>query len=1059
MFRFFLSRPIASLMVTGFLLLIGLLGLSRLRISLFPDLEVPRIYLLTRFPGMAPAQVEQMVTVPLEETIGSVTGLESMESRSERGLSVIETTFDWDTDRDLAMIELRQKLDQIYTAMPESASRTIMVPYDPSRDPIMVLHVQDKGLGKRLRFFLDTVLRPDLEQIDGVAALEINGGYQREISINIDRPRLYGYGLDIQSVVESVRGHNISEPIGAVQSGHFEKTVRIDARAHTLSDLKQIPIGKGENGAAVLLSEVASIENGYADRYGETLINGEPGIILGLRKEPGANTLDTSEAIQKEIESINRKHGQHVELRIIEDQSRFVRDSISSVRNAAILGGAIAFLLLLVFLSNIRTAGIVALTMPVAILISFGVLYLLDVSLNVMSLSGIALGIGMLIDGSIMVSESIDRLISGDPESGRTENLERVLAGTKRVIGSLFASTLTTVVVFFPIIFVSGIAAALFQDLAIAVITSLLAGLFCSAILIPVLTLLSLHKGSRTDSKIRGGKSLTDRLQNMTGRFQGFLEKVESRYAGSMNWALESPRVVVILVALSSIAGIASLLLLPRGIMPATGTNIINAQITLPEGTPYKRTAEFAATIEREARTAGLVEQSVISVGHENDDPSEQVLGKNPQNFATLTLFLSPGIQPDEAVERIKALLPESHPIPIEAIRRPGPIQRIIGEGQNEFEIELKDISDSPGASLLRKVANALPAIPGVLSVEKKNLHRQPLLDVDLDRELLSQSGISPSQLASHLRSSVDGMAASVFREGDRSIDIRVRLEHPYRKTSDDLQAVRLSTQDGKQIALTGLIRTQIQKDDPALLRSNQRRVHRLRFRTTEDSADRAVTRAYERMEQLMKAEVPSGSTDPKDSTEARAPSKNRFTIQPVNAKTIDSLKSLLFAFAFSCVLIYQLLAGQFESLLHPLALLLSIPSLMVGAGVALFISQSGLNISSGIGIIMLSGIVINASIALFEGIEIRKSEMEVQTTSDLIRCIIEAGQSRIRPILLTTFTTIGGILPLAIGIGSGSENQQPMGIAMVGGLLVGTAVALIAFPTFYYLIERRKLQ
>ena len=240
-------------MVTGFLLLIGLLGLSRLRISLFPDLEVPRIYLLTRFPGMAPAQVEQMVTVPLEETIGSVTGLESMESRSERGLSVIETTFDWDTDRDLAMIELRQKLDQIYTAMPESASRTIMVPYDPSRDPIMVLHVQDKGLGKRLRFFLDTVLRPDLEQIDGVAALEINGGYQREISINIDRPRLYGYGLDIQSVVESVRGHNISEPIGAVQSGHFEKTVRIDARAHTLSDLKQIPIGKGENGAAVLL--------------------------------------------------------------------------------------------------------------------------------------------------------------------------------------------------------------------------------------------------------------------------------------------------------------------------------------------------------------------------------------------------------------------------------------------------------------------------------------------------------------------------------------------------------------------------------------------------------------------------------------------------------------------------------------------------------------------------------------------------------------------------------------------------------------------------------------
>ena len=332
-------------MVTGFLLLIGALGLSRLRVSLFPDLEVPRIYLLTRFAGMAPSQVEQMVTIPLEEAIGSVQGLDNIESRSERGLSVIEATFNWDTQRDLAMIDLRQKLDQIYTAMPENASRTIMVPYDPSRDPIALIEVQDQGLGKRLRFFVDTVLRPDLEQISGIAALEIDGGYNRQVNISLDRSRLYGHGLDIQRVVESIRSHNISEPVGFVQMGHFEKTVRLDARADDLEDLKEIPVGRGDNGAIVLLSSIAEVEDGYSDRNGETLVDGEPAVVLALRKEPGANTLATADAIKESVNELNLKHKNSVRLVLIEDQSKHVSEAIDSVRNAAVIVGIIAFFL------------------------------------------------------------------------------------------------------------------------------------------------------------------------------------------------------------------------------------------------------------------------------------------------------------------------------------------------------------------------------------------------------------------------------------------------------------------------------------------------------------------------------------------------------------------------------------------------------------------------------------------------------------------------------------------------------------------------------------------
>lgn len=1035
MIRFFLLRPIGALMATGFLVLLGVIGYAELKLALFPDLEVPTVFLATRFPGMSAAQVEQMVTVPIEEAISSTNNLKSLTSRSERGISVIEAVFEWKTDRNISLVELRQKLDQTYTSLPEDASRTLLLPYDPTKQPLMLLSIKDKRLGQRTRYFAETVLRSELEQIDGIAAIEIDGGYERQINVIVNRDRIQGYGLTPQLIADSIQSFNIREPVGQVRSGNYEKTIRINSAADSINDLSNIPVLRGENSGLVLLSQVSVIQDGYKDKFGDTLVNGSPAIVLKVRKEPGANSVITSKNVREALLLINKKYNNFIELQILEDKSQYIIDSIDSVRNAAILGATIAFALLYFFMKDFRSAVIVVLTIPIAITISFGFLNLFNVSLNIMSLSGLALGVGMLIDGSIIIVESISKNNITEDKTRHTL-INSYQKGVNHVIGSLVASTLTTVIVFFPIVFVSGIAAALFRELAIAVIITMLAGLFCSIILIPTLLLL-FHKKSLVEITQNQNSYVKTQFQIIHRTSDNLIIRSQEIYSRVMNAVLVSSRRIPIIICIISLLGVFLLLILPKSVMPEVDTGSIKVRINLPSGTPYEKTSSLVSELQAQFDNQSISRLSIANIGHETDDIVEQVVNRKPQSKAEMIVYLDAIEDPMQIIQSLRK------GTEIQANPNPGPIQQIIGEGQNEYEVIFKNLQDRTSNEILLKLSDELKKKERVIAVDDYTIYREPVINVSVDRELLGRSNLSPLMVSSTLRAGIAGSIASVFRDGDRSIDIRVRFAPEYRRDIQDLEAMQLVNGEAVH-TLKGLIVSNHSFDDPPLMRLNQKRIHSLRFKLIDDSIDEIIPQIDRFLQEQLK----------------RAGSNTSYTIEPVNRKTVESLNQLFFAFGLSCVFIFQLLAGQFESFKHAASLLFSIPGLLLGAGIALLITGSGLNISSGIGMVMLTGIVINASIALYEGIQLRMPEKDsIDYNHKLRKAIISAGNDRIRPILLTSLTSIGGVLPLAIGIGTGSENQQPMGIAMVGGMLIGTLIALVVFPGLFYLVESKPEQ
>tara|TARA_Y100001937_G_scaffold11083_1_gene13482 strand:+ start:52329 stop:55505 length:3177 start_codon:yes stop_codon:yes gene_type:complete len=1056
-------------MLSGFLVLLGVLGLARLNVSLFPEMDVPQIYLLTEFPGQGPNEVEQMVTIPLEEAVSGCSGLKELESRSERGLSVIKVTFEWGRKPELAMVELRQILDRVYSSLPENASRTTMLAYDPTREPIMLLHVQDRGLGRRLRFFAETSLRPELEQLAGVAAVDIDGGRKREIRIAVDKSKAYALGLDIRTLAQSIRSHNVERSVGFVHAGAIEKTVRLDSRARSLEEIGSIPVKKGKENSIVPLSAVARVRDGYSDPTGEVLLNGKTAVILKIRKEASANTLHTVRAVREALKRINTRHRESVRISILENKSEEIRDSIDSVTTAAALGGAIAFVLLLIFLNSIRSASLIGLTMPISILISFGFLYLFAVDLNIMSLGGMALGVGMLIDGSIMVSESINRELQRNqiPEPdfatqtrGNTEARPdltgaepitifrdnkrdlsaRVARATGSITGSLTASTLTTVVVFLPITLVSGIAAAMFKDLAIAVIVTLLCGLYCSLVLMPVCAVLLELRA--TESRNGSSKPMQGRwraaLHTLSRRAAGFMERLEDRYLACMRSTLARPRRTILLFLAMSGSGLLLLLLLPYSLMSDSVSGSVEVEFALPPGSDYERTTEFARSLESELKALPEIRSTLTRIGHESDDPSEKVQGRMPENQGAMTVYLKPGIRGAALLPGIRSLDPRGENIILQAAPAPGAIHRILGQGRRGFNLDMRGLSNQQAKILMPRVARQLRKSPHVSSVGFRNQGNQPLLKLAVRDRLIPSP--SPALIATHLKSSIKGVVVSRFREGDRSIDMRLRLDEGSTRRVEDLDQIKLNLGSDKQLSLQGLLKAESVSSVPALLRKNQSGLHRLSFSISRDKQDAALPEIRKNIEAALVSQ-------PGETGRSRA----SYSIRPA-ARASEELQPLFFAFLLSGILIYQLLAAQFESYLQPLALLISIPGMLPGCALSLFLFDHGLNIGSATGMVLLTGIVINSSIALFEETEMRRTK-----TTDVKTALMQAGRTRLRPILLTTMTTAGGMLPLAFLPGTGGSLQEPMAIAILGGLITGTASAIVIYPCFYYLIESRR--
>lgn len=1026
------------------IVLLGMIAVGRLPISLFPDIVFPRLTILTPYGGVAPEEMENLVTRPVEDAVSSVPGVHGIESRSQEGLSIVEVQLEWGASLDLAIIQLRQKLDLARALLPQDSGRSILVRYDPASMPIVSLVARPRQIsGDQLRDTVDREVRPFLERIPGVASINILGGRKREIRVDVDARRLRGFGLNLSQLNQALGAANFAFPAGQVYKGDREYTVRFQGEFRSVDEIKNTIIHTGEGGQPVYLHQLAEVLDDFKDPRGEALYNGQRAVVVGLKKEPGKNTVATALAIRKSLKEINHRFGQRLQFAVIQDRSLYVSGAISSVAQATALGGLVAFMILLFFLKDLRAAMIILVSIPVAILSTFVLMFARDISLNIMSLGGLSLGIGMLVDNSIVVLEAIYQQRDRDPEaSPRTHAVQ----GTRSVSASITASTLTSIIVFLPIIFVSGVAGAVFSDLAWTVSFALVSSLITALSLIPMLCALPLG------DKINGFvERFNHRLDPLYQIADGLVAYLIDKYLYVLDYALRNPGRVLGVTAGLSLAGVLAFWPLEKRLFPEVDRGEVQGVFHLHGGTDIDHARDVHLRLQKFIKKNNLAKHSITVIGYDEDDIDSLMKGVRKPDFAEAEFFLDADeIDSQEFIESMQIASRQSGSLEASYHLRGDALQELMGEAAGTLQLDFEGRDRTSLRSLadfafddLRRVEKQL----GLIGLTSTSEARDPEMRLHLDRQRIASLGLAPGNVAQLLRSAVDGGVATAFRKHDQEIDVRVRLRAVDRRQIEQLRSLFVPVGQNRQVELGDLLHSESSRGMPTVLRENQHRLERVKIQfpasktsDVRDYLDLLINKLENKKTQM--------HAEDQDIT---------IRLQQANAETMQSLQGLLFAMGLSSILIYMLLAGQFESLVHPLTLAMTIPTMLWGAGAALLLTGHSLNITSAIGLILLVGIVVNAAIVLYEYIEQKRADIRNQDDEllQLPEILKEAGRDRLRPILLTTITTLCGMLPLALELGEGSEMQSPMAVAVIGGLSVASVVTLVAFPALYFVVER----
>ncbi|NND58739.1 MAG: efflux RND transporter permease subunit [Gammaproteobacteria bacterium] len=1041
------ERRITILMFTIAILLFGVVSLSRLKVNLLPDLSYPTVTVRTELTGAAPLEIESLVTKPIEESVGIIKNVRRVRSVSRAGQSDVILEFLWGTDMDIASVDVREKLDLL--ELPLEAARPMLLRFDPSNEPILRLALvhdeastgSDIARLKSLRRYAEDRLKNDLEAIEGTAAVKISGGLEDEIRILVDQQRLAQLGISINDVAARIRAENVNLAGGRLQQGTQRFLVRTINEFESVDDIADAIIAPG-NGQPVYLRDIAEVERGYKERVAITRVDGRESVELAVYKEGDANTVQVARRIKNRFEAIREDLPASVELKEIYDQSVFIADAIGQVRTAAAVGGLIAILVLYAFLRNVRATFIIGTAIPVSVIGTFVAMYASDLTLNIMSLGGIALAIGLLVDNAIVVLENIVR----KREQGESIR-DAARNGTSEVATAVIAATLTTVAVFFPMVFVHGIAGQLFRDQALTVTFALLFSLLVALTLIPMLA--AWGAGHRfTDSiddrpahgftefvavivgvfgwlfrKIGQGMRLL--LTPLVIVFQGFYRLSARLYRPTLGWSLNN-RIIVVLVAAAIFA--ATMTLVPRlgtELIPQMSQGEFDIDIRLAPGAPIEQT-DLAIRRAR-AIAAGLddvsLTYSVAGTGSRLD-ASPVDAGENSG-----TLHVRLAADADRAAENRV----------IEAMREG--LSRIAGV-QFEFsrpelftfstplEIEIAgyelDQLERVSRALMQRMEDSGRFTDLRTTIETGN----PEVQIQFDQDKAARLGLSVRDIADRVVAKVRGELATRYTWRDRKIDVLVRSVDERDASIDDIRRLIVNPESSRPVTLEAVADIRIARGPTEIRRADQERVALIFAAPLRGDLGSAV----ERIETYL--------------DEAAIPAGVAVTVTGQSSDMQESFASMQFALALAVFLVYLVMAAQFESVIHPFVILFTIPLALVGAVGALALTGTAINVVVLIGVIMLAGIVVNNAIVLVDLVnQLRAAGADKNTA------LRQAGAARLRPILMTTATTALGLLPMAIGFGEGAEVRAPMAITVIGGLLVSTLLTLVVIPVVYSLL------
>ncbi len=1049
--QFSIRRPVSVFIFAVAAIVFGVVAFQRLATDLLPDITYPSLSVRTVFDGAAPVEVENLITRPVENAVGVVNNVERVQSSSRADVSEVTLDFSWGTNMDLAALDVRERLDVLQ--LPADAERPVLLRYDPALDPILRLGLSGHGDLIRLRLVAEEQVKRALERIEGVAAVLVSGGLEEEIQVELDERRLANLGLSAERVLDRLAQENINLTGGRLREGQTEFLVRTVNEFLRPDDLRAVVVDRA-NGAIVRLEDVAQVRKGSKERELITRINGRESVEVAVYKEGGTNTVTVSDAVRESLEPLREKLQQvdpGLQLEVITDQARYIRQSVSEVLRTALYGGLLAILVLFLFLRSWKPTLIIGIAIPISVVSTFFLMYASGLSLNIMSLGGLTLGIGLLVDNSIVVLEAIQRR----RDAGLAE-AEAADVGASEVSRAVVASTLTTICVFVPIVFVEGIAGQLFGDQALTVTYSLVISLIVALTLLPMLASRQLAPPPPSESEAgdasRRGRfgqaalavavvvvGAVRRLVSAVARGVGWLlrgplrlferlfDQLAARYERALAAVLARPAVTV-LVAFVLFAG--SLLLVPRlgrELVPelVQGEFFVNTE--LPPGTHLDVTQRRMATLEQAtARLDGVASVYAIA-GTSNEQGG--VAGERRENIGQLTVTVAPPVsraEEERLMGEMRQLL-DGQPQLEYRFGRPSYFSF-----RTPIEVELRGYNLSLLERLADELMRRMAAIDGLSDVKSSTEGGNPELQISFDRERLASYGLTLGQVAAGVRSKVQGVVATDIQREDRSIDIRLRSAESYRDSVEDLS--RLTVFQSGQVAVPlAAVATIREVEGPAeIRRSEGERVAVV----TANLSGRDLGSVSEEIAQALDA--------------MRLPSGYDWQVGGQRQEMQTSFDSMRLAILLAVFMVYLVMASQFESLMHPFVILFSVPLAAIGVVATLWLFGVTISIVVLIGVILLAGIVVNNAIILVDYTnQLRREGMAK------LEAVRQAGRVRLRPILMTTATTVLGLLPMAIGLGEGSELRSPMALTVVGGLIASTALTLLIIPAVYVLVDR----
>ena len=1021
-----LKNPVARFMMAIGIILLGIIAFSNLAIDLFPDISYPIVSISTEYPGASPEDIEMSVTRRIEKRVSRIQNVRYVSSRSREGISNVNIEFYWGTDLDTAATDVQQSINQILDNLPDETKQPVIRKFDPSQSSVLILSVSGPMDEYRLRELAEDYIAPRLESQRGVASATVRGGKIREIQVELSRAKLEGTNLSIDKVAQAVKIAHMDLPGGSLKGELKQYSVRTVGRSAAFKDLEEI-IVQQNNGVPVRIRDIGKVIDGFEDEEIDEHVNGVKGVTIGILKQVGGNTVSVVDNVLNVLPQIQKELPKGVSIGVVNDQSTFIRKSIKNLQHEAIVGALLAVAIVLIFLGSGTSTLIIAHSIPISIISTFVLLYFGKFTLNIMTLGGLALGVGRLVDDAIVVLENINRHI----EQGE-DPMEASYKGASEVSKPVIAATITSIVVFLPIAFVKGVAALLFVQMAFTVGFSLLASLFDSLTLVPVLTAKFLRP-MKESTKVPW-------TQKIFQKTRPFFLWVDQHYQNILSYSLAHRKMVI-----SSVVGMfmISLCLTPfigTELFPPTDEGFIRMSLRLPVGSSLGETKKVRDRVE------GIIHDEVPELkaftsraGSGTSSFGGRFLGPHTGNAF---LVLVDQADRERSSENIAMALREKVrriPGAIISANPGGIVSRMMNIGQDDpIDVEILGYDLATGSRLGKEVDQILREIRGVTDIQIGREEGFPEYRVRVRQDRAAALGLTTSRVAEIVKYAIEGNESAIYIDPvtGRENTVRVRLREEDRNKPEDLGRFSVPTLGGKVIPLENVADI-FQTNTPVQLeRKYQQRI----LHVTANTSGRDLgSIAAEIENRISKLKIPEG-----------------FSVQLKGARLEqqEAFRNLIFALVLAVLLVYMVLASQFASLLHPFLIMFSVPLGFIGVLWALFVTGNTLSVVSFIGIIMMVGIVVSNAILLVDFTnQLRKEGVELR------EAIIRAGRIRLRPILMTSLATIFGLIPIALGIGEGAEANAPLAITVIGGLLVSTFLTLVFVPTLYFIVENWRSQ